>query len=218
MSEPEITPNDPDAAAHAATGAPDAPDPAPVTDASIIAQLEAERADLKEQLLRAIAETGNVRIRADRDLAAAREFAVDRFARDLLGVADNLERALKVAQEAAGETDRQLWPDSLRTLFEGVELTERALMHAFDRHQLKKLTPLGEVFDPNLHQAVAQIPSALPAGQVAELFQAGYLLSGRVLRAAMVAVSAGPITDASPAGAAAMDEHLAPPAEPGSGS
>lgn len=187
-------------------------------EAAIIAQLEAERADLKEQLLRAIAETGNVRMRAERDVAAARDFGVDRFARDLLGVADNLERALKVAQDAAGETDRQTWPDSLRNLFEGVELTGRALMHAFDRNQLKKLAPLGEAFDPNLHQAVAQIPSGLPAGQVAELFQPGYTLAGRVLRAAMVAVSAGPMAESGANATSHMDGGMAPMTDPGTGS
>lgn len=218
MSESEMSPGEALSSAPAAAGEEDAASASTLSEAAIIAGLEAERAELREQLLRAMAETGNVRLRAERDLTAARDFAVDRFARDLLGVADNLERALKVAVDTNNEPDRQLWPASLRTLYEGVELTERALMHAFDRHQLRKLSPVGEAFDPNLHQAVAQIPSPLAAGQVAEVFQAGYTLSGRVLRAAMVAVSAGPVAEAAHAGApASAAASVTPVAEPEAG-
>lgn len=165
---------------------------------SRIAELEAELAGQKDQMLRALAEAGNARQRAERDIAQARDFAIERFARDMLPIADNLERALQAAAQSTHDSPRHDWPEALRQLYDGIELTERALLTNFERHGLKKVAATGSAFDPNLHQAVAQIPSDIPAGQVAETFQSGFTLAGRVLRAAMVAVSAGQAAQGAP--------------------
>ena len=165
--------------------------------ALLMARLEtalAENAALKDASLRALAEAENVRRRAEREKADARNYAIDKFARDLLSVADNLGRALATAPEALkGEPAF----DSFAT---GIDMTERELMSVFERHGLTRIGTKGERFDPAIHQAVAQIPSEVAAGEVAEVFQPGYVLSGRTLRAAMVAVSAGPQAEGQAAG------------------
>lgn len=152
------------------------------------AYFEAELAKAKDETLRALAEVENTRRRAERQAQEARLYGIDRFAQDLLPVADTLSRALAAAPEG--------WRDSsdetLRNLLTGLELTERALLDAFARHGLKRVGEKGEVFDPKLHQAVAQAPSPLPTGQIFEVMQPGYVLADRTLRAAMVGVSAGP--------------------------
>ena len=156
--------------------------------ALLVAKLQAAQAEietLKDAGLRALAEGENIRRRAEREKTDARLYAIDKFARDLLSVADNLGRAVSTA------------PDSFKgdAAFDGyvtgVEMTERELQGAFERHGLQKIGAQGDKFDPTFHQAVAQIPSDLPAGEVAQVFQPGYVLGGRTLRAAMVAVSAG---------------------------
>lgn len=152
-----------------------------------VAELEAENAELRDRALRSLAELENTRKRAERDVASARAYAIERFAIDLIGVADNLQRALQNAPDEA----RAELPDSVKNLISGVEMTERELMRAFERHGISKEDPKGETFDPNKHQAVAQIPSDLPNGKVAEVMQTGYVLGDRTLRAAMVAVSSG---------------------------
>jgi molecular chaperone GrpE len=150
-----------------------------------LAEAEAEIAALKDQALRALAEQENVRRRAQKDMADARAYAVSKFAESLLSVADNLGRALATAPET-------LKGDAAFDAFlTGVEMTERELLAAFERHGLKRVGGPGDKFDPAIHQAVAQIPSDAPAGDIAQVFQPGYVLSGRTLRAAMVAVSAG---------------------------
>lgn len=150
--------------------------------------LEAELAKAKDDVLRALAEVENTRRRADRQAQDARIYAIDRFANDLLPVADTLARALDAAP--AGWRDSS--DDALRNLLTGLEMTERSLIDTFARHGLKRVGAKGETFDPNRHQAVAQIPSSHPAGAIAEVMQPGYVLGDRTLRAAMVAVSAGP--------------------------
>ena len=156
--------------------------------ALLVAKLQAAQAEietLKDAGLRALAEGENIRRRAEREKTDARVYAIDKFARDLLSVADNLGRAVLTA------------PDSFKgdAAFDGyvtgVEMTERELQGAFERHGLQKIGAQGDKFDPTFHQAVAQIPSDLPAGEIAQVFQPGYVLGGRTLRAAMVAVSAG---------------------------
>ena len=147
---------------------------------------QTEIAALKDQLLRALAEAENVRRRAAREAQETRAYAIDRFAKDLLPIADSLQKALEVIppeeRAAAG---------SLHTLVDGVELTMKLMTETFARHGLKQVGVKGEAFDANLHQAVAQIPSDAPAGAIAEVFQPGYVLADRTLRPAMVAVSAG---------------------------
>jgi molecular chaperone GrpE len=150
--------------------------------------VETELAKARDELLRALAEVENTRRRAERQANEARAYAVDRFARDLLPVADTLARAI----EAAPSDWRESADEGLRTLLTGLEMTERAMLEAFARHGLKKIGAAGETFDPNLHQAVAQTPSDQPAGTVLVVMQPGFVLADRTLRAAMVSVSAGP--------------------------
>lgn len=154
----------------------------------IAAALEASRAEiaqLKDQLLRALAETENVRRRAQRDREDASKFAITSFAKDLLPVADNLRRALESIPAGAVESN-----ELVKTLSEGVEMTERQLHTAFESHKIRKIEPLGEKFDSHLHQAMFEVPgSGQPAGTVVELLQPGYLLHDRLIRPALVGVA-----------------------------
>ncbi|MFZ4122701.1 MAG: nucleotide exchange factor GrpE [Caulobacterales bacterium] len=167
--------------------------PIPVQPAEVrIAQLEAELAEAKDQMLRALAESQNAQRRAEKQAQEARIYAVDRFAGDLVSVADTLSRAIETTPAEAREQD------TTRTLLIGVEMTEKALLDVFAKHGLRRVGAKGEAFDPNRHQAVAQIPSDSPTGTVAEVFQPGYVLHDRTLRAAMVAVSLGGQSTAPP--------------------
>ena len=156
--------------------------------AMLVARLQAAQVEietLKDAGLRALAEGENIRRRAEREKTEARLYAIDKFARDLLSVADNLGRAVATAPDAfKGDA-------AFDGYLTGVEMTERELQGAFERHGLTKVGTKGEKFDPSFHQAVAQIPSDVAAGEIAEVFAPGYVLGGRMLRAAMVAVSAG---------------------------
>lgn len=147
--------------------------------------LQSELAKARDDMLRALADAENTRRRAERSVQDARAYAIDRFAADLLPVADTLQRAL----QAAPSDDRD---EGFRNLLTGVELTERALLDAFARNGLKRVGAKGEAFDPKVHQAVAQAPGDQPAGSVQEVMQPGYVLGDRTIRAAMVLVSAGP--------------------------
>lgn len=153
-----------------------------------VAALEKERDELKNNMLRALAETDNVRKRANRQIDEARLYAVEKFARDLLNVSDNLARSVEVVPPES----RAALTDTVKTALEGVELTQKELVAVLARHGVTAVdaTP-GAAFDPALHQAVTQIPSEHPAGSVAQLFQSGWRIGDRTLRAAMVAVSAG---------------------------
>jgi molecular chaperone GrpE len=146
-----------------------------------------EVADLKDKLLRAMAETENLRRRAEREKAELRKYAISDFARDMLSVSDNLQRALA----SLGEEARNSSPE-MGQLLEGVELTLRELQGDFDKHGIKEINPLGEKLDPNLHQAVVQLdhPEA-PHGTVVQVMQPGYVIQDRLLRAAMVGVAKG---------------------------
>jgi len=152
-----------------------------------LAAAQAEAADLKDRLLRAVAETENLRRRTDRELADARKYAVTEFARDVLGVSDNLRRALEAVSPEAREAH-----DEVTQLLEGVELTERELLSHMEKHGIRKIDPLGEKLDPNLHQAMIQIddPDAAP-GTIVQVMQVGYVIHDRLLRAAMVGVAKG---------------------------
>jgi molecular chaperone GrpE len=158
-------------------------EPAP-EQAAEASPFEAELAKTRDELLRALAEVENTRRRADRQTADARAYAIDRFATDLLSVADTLSRALAAAPRDDAD-------EGFRNLLTGVELTEKAMLDAFARHGLRRIGAKGEAFDPKLHQAIAQIPSDHPANTIAEVMQPGYVLGERTLRAAMVAVSSG---------------------------
>jgi len=152
-----------------------------------IAALEAELADTKDRLLRALAETENVRRRAQREREDTQKYAVSGFARDLLSTADNLRRALDSVPEAEIRDART------RSLLDGVAATERELLSVFERHGIRRIDPKGERFDHNFHQAVfeAERPDA-PAGTVIEVLQPGYVLHDRLLRPAMVGVAKAP--------------------------
>ena len=153
------------------------------------AALETELAKARDEMLRALAEVENTRRRAERQAQEARVYAIDRFAADLLPIADTLARALAAAP-------RDDVDEGFRNLLTGVELTERQMVETFERHGLKRVGAKGDTFDPKVHQAVAQAPSDQPAGTVLEVLQPGYVLGDRTLRAAMVLVSGGPATGA----------------------
>ncbi len=155
--------------------------------ANTIAALEADNAELKDQMLRLVAEMENLRKRTQRDVQDARTYAVTNFARDMLSVSDNLSRAHEAIPTDALESDA-----NLKSLAEGVEMTERAMLQALERHGVTKLNPEGEKFDPNFHQAIFEVPNPdLPANTVVQVMQAGYAIGDRVLRPAMVGVSKG---------------------------
>lgn len=160
----------------------------PVNDTAEGAELEAlkaENAGLKEQVLRYAAEAENTRRRAERESNEARAFAIQKFARDLLGVADNLSRAL--AAHPAEPAD-----PAVKNFIVGVEMTEKELMAAFERNGLKKIHPAkGDKFDPHQHQAMMELAETdVAPGAVVEVMQSGYDLLGRLVRPAMVVVAA----------------------------
>jgi len=178
MDQDQDRPNGHDGEAPAAV-----PDEAAPADA--LAASQAEAAALKDQLLRALAETENVRRRAQRDREEAGKYAITAFARELVGVADNLRRAITAIPPEALAND-----EALKNLAAGVELTERQLLTAFERFQLRKIEPLGEKFDSNLHQAMFELPAqGQPTGTVLQVLQPGYVLHDRLIRPAMVAVA-----------------------------
>ncbi len=153
-----------------------------------VAALETERNELKDKLLRALAEMENLRRRVEKDLADARAYGVTRFARDMLDVADNLRRALDSLPAEAREGAE----GPFKALIEGVDLTERDFLKKMESHGVRKITPEGQKFDPNLHQAMFEVPDeSKPNGTVIQVVQAGYVIGERVLRPAMVGVSKG---------------------------
>ena len=175
----------------AATGAPEL-----VPAEQVSAALEAA-ADFKDRLLRTLAEMENLRKRTEREVAEARLYGNTSFARDVLAVADNMHRALAtIDEELQAQTDSKM-----KALIEGVELTERELHKVLEKHGVKKFTPLGEKFDPNVHQAMYEVENReQPPGHVAQVIQSGYMLGDRVLRPALVAVvKAAPKAPASSA-------------------
>lgn len=148
--------------------------------------LEAQVVELKDKYLRAHAEMENTRRRAEKDVADARNFSIAGFARDMLSVADNLGRALAAVDPAI----RDAADNTLKTLLEGVELTNRELAKTLEKHGVRLLDPVGQKFDPNFHQAMFEIPDdSVPAGTVKQVVQPGYAIGERVLRPAMVGVA-----------------------------
>jgi molecular chaperone GrpE len=160
-----------------------------------MAALEAELAEHKDRLLRALAETENTRRRAQREREDAAKYAISGFAKDLLSAADNLRRALDSLPEATAGDERT------RNLLAGVAATERELLAAFERHGIRRIDPVGEPFDHNFHQAIYEADRAdRPVGTIIEVLQPGYLLHDRLLRPAMVGVAKGATDPAEPAG------------------
>jgi molecular chaperone GrpE len=184
-----------DAASQAAAETPSA---APEAEAAAAPDpfelLKAENAELKDKFLRLAAEMDNLRRRTEREVKDAKTYAAAAFARDMLSVSDNLRRAL----EAVPAEARAAAEAGLVALVEGVEMTERAMLSALERHGVKKIEPAGQKFDPNFHQAMFEVPNPeIPNNTVIQVVQDGYVIGDRVLRPAMVGVSkGGPKTDA----------------------
>ncbi|WP_273787507.1 nucleotide exchange factor GrpE [Bartonella grahamii] len=159
----------------------------------LLASLQDENKELKDQLLRLVADMENLRRRTMRDVADAKAYSIANFARDMLSVSDNLNRALEAIPEGAKESDA-----GLKSLAEGVEMTERAMMAALERHGVQKIHPEGQKFDPHFHQAMFEIPNAdVPDNTVQQVVQAGYIIGERVLRPAIVGVAKGGAKEAS---------------------
>ncbi|HUI96638.1 MAG TPA: nucleotide exchange factor GrpE [Xanthobacteraceae bacterium] len=196
MDQPANSPDprDVDSAAAPADAA------SPDRTADRTAALAKEAAELKDRLLRTLAEMENLRRRTDREMADTRQYAVASFARDLLAVADNMERALNTL--SADFRDRA--DPVVKSHIEGVELTERELIKAMEKHGIKKFDPQGQKFDPNLHQAMMQVPNpSVPDGTVVQVMAPGYMIGERVLRPALVGVAKG----GPKAGATAANEN-----------
>ncbi|MGY8676893.1 nucleotide exchange factor GrpE [Bradyrhizobium sp. UFLA05-153] len=150
--------------------------------------LQKEAAEARDRMLRTLAEMENLRKRTTKEVADARLYGITGFARDVLDIADNLQRALDaVPAEARANAD-----PGLTALIEGVELTERSLLNALEKHGVKKFDPSGQKFDPNFQQAMFEVPDpSVPSGTVVQVVQAGYTIGERVLRPALVGVAKG---------------------------
>ena len=160
----------------------EAPAPTPST------ALEREHAEMKDRLLRTLAEMENLRKRTEREIADSRLYSVSSFARDMLNVADNMRRAL----DAVTPELRASAEPGVASLIDGVDLTERELLKALEKNGIRQFSPQGEKFDPNLHQAMFEVPDAtVPAGSVVQVVQPGYMIGERMLRPALVGVSKG---------------------------
>jgi len=186
-------------------------DPAPAIDPAVqpapgvapkpSTSLDRELAEAKDRLLRTLADMDNMRKRTEREVADARVYGISNFARDILGVADNMHRAMAALDDEL----RAKADEPTKVLLEGVELTERELMNVLEKHGVKRIDPLGQKFDPNRHQAMYEIEDlSVPAGSVIQVMQAGYMIGDRVLRPALVAVAKG---GAKPAAAASANDN-----------
>lgn len=170
--------------------------------------LQGQIADLTDRLLRAHAEMDNVRKRAEREREETAKYAISKFARDVVTVADNFERAIQAVPQGAAEQDA-----ALKALVEGVSMTEREFLNVLEKNGVRRIVPKGEAFNPHLHQAMmeAQSPDAAP-GTILEVYQAGYVIEDRVLRPAMVVVAKG---GAKPDAAGEAQPAASPQAEAG---
>ena len=173
--EPQTPPDDLDAQnAEAEAPAPQEPTP------------EEQLATMKDQLLRTLAELENTRRRAERDRGEALKYGAMNFARDMLSVADNMQRALS----AAGNMGEQDLSDAVKAMLEGVAATERDLQASLQRHKVMPINPMGEKFDPNLHEAMFEAPgTGQPVGSIIEVIETGYMMSERLLRPAKVGIA-----------------------------
>ena len=150
--------------------------------------LAKEAADLRDKMLRTLAEMENLRQRTRREVADSKIYGITGFARDVLDIADSLQRTIDAVPAETRESADPL----LKALIEGVELTERSLLNALEKNGVKKFDPSGGKFDPNFQQAMYEVPDpSVPAGTVVQVVQPGYTIGERVLRPALVAVSKG---------------------------
>ncbi|WP_417578986.1 nucleotide exchange factor GrpE [Pelagibacterium sp.] len=200
MSDDNTTPEpnddiDPRQQAEEAAAASDVPTPD-----DRIAELEAEKEQLRDQVLRTAAEMDNLRKRTEREIADTRSYAIAGFARDMLVATDNLSRALMVIPAELRETA----DGTLKSLIEGIEMTEREMQRLLQKNGVTPIVAEGEKFDPHRHQAMFEVPDpSVPEGTVVQVVQTGYAIGERVLRPAMVGVAKGgnkptPKTDAEP--------------------
>lgn len=184
---------------------------APKHHDDIIAELRREVAELKDRVLRAHAEMENVRKRSDREKDETAKYAVTKFARDVLNVGDNFQRALSAVPAGAAETDA-----ALKALVEGVMMTEREFLNVLERHGVKRIEAQDQPFNPHLHQAVMEMPRPeVPSGTIVQVFQAGFTIGDRTLRPAMVVVSSGGPKAQKPADGASQANGGEPPAANG---
>jgi molecular chaperone GrpE len=147
-----------------------------------------EATESRDKMLRTLAEMENLRKRTAKEVADARAYGITGFARDILDIADNLQRALDAIPAEAKETA----DPGIKAFIEGVELTERSLLNTLEKNGVKKFDPSGEKFDPNFQQAMYEVPDpSVPAGTVVQVVQAGFMIGERVLRPALVGVSKG---------------------------
>ena len=161
---------------------PDDPEP------NSVEALTKEAAESRDRMLRTLAEMENLRKRTQKEVADGRTYAIANFAREVLDIADSLQRAL----DAVPADTKAAADPGLKALLEGVELTERSLLNTLEKNGVKKFDPSGEKFDPNFQQAMYEVPDAsVPAGTVVQVVQAGYTIGERVLRPALVGVSKG---------------------------
>jgi molecular chaperone GrpE len=170
-----------------------APDPAAQASAELTA-LIAENSDMRDRLLRTMADMENLRRRTEREKADNARYAISNFARDVLTVGDNLRRTIEhVPAEAAAQDP------ALKSFLDGVELTERELLNVLERHGVTRIDPVGQRFDPNCHQAMYEVENPdVPEGTVVDVMQAGYVIGDRCLRPALVAVAKGGAKQAAP--------------------
>jgi molecular chaperone GrpE len=175
--------------------------------------LKAENAELRDKHLRIIAEMENFRRRAERDKTEGMKYAVSEFSRDIVSLADNLRRAIEAVPKDAVEHSA-----GLKSLLEGVEVTERELFKVFERHGITRFDPLGEKFNPHIHEAVVKVDVPnVPADVVVQVLQAGYKIGERVLRPATVIVAKGGTVAAKPAAQAESAAKLETAAAPANG-
>jgi len=201
MTDPDLQKNDPANPAQASDPVVSKPYVMPDDpETGSVEALAKEAADARDKMLRTLAEMENLRKRTAREVSDARTYGITGFARDVLDIADNLQRALDaLPAEARANAD-----PGLNALIEGVELTERSLLNTLEKNGVKKFDPAGQKFDPNFQQAMYEVPDAsVPSGTVVQVVQTGYMIGERVLRPALVGVSKG---GAKAAPAAANDE------------
>jgi molecular chaperone GrpE len=189
MTDPDLQKNDPANPAQASDPVVSKPYVMPDDPETGSAEaLAKEAADARDRMLRTLAEMENLRKRTAREVADARMYGITGFARDVLDIADNLQRALDaVPAETRANADA-----GLKALIEGVELTERSLLNTLEKNGVKKFDPTGQKFDPNFQQAMYEVPDpSVPSGTVVQVVQAGFMIGERILRPALVGVSKG---------------------------
>ena len=187
MTDPDRQPDD----AAAPTGEPVVSKPYVMPDdpePGSVEMLQKEASEARDRMLRTLAEMENLRKRTAKEVADSKLYGVTGFARDVLDIADNLQRALDAVPAEARATAEP----GLTALIEGVELTERSLLNALEKHGVKKFDPMGQKFDPNFQQAMFEVPDpSVPSGTVVQVVQAGFTIGERVLRPALVGVAKG---------------------------